>query len=60
MIEREGCKLRFSDGSMSIFQLKRKGLKASRGAFTKENLDVTFKVMGIHAKIYSIGFFFSL
>ncbi|KAK3733847.1 hypothetical protein RRG08_031788 [Elysia crispata] len=43
-VEREGCKLKFMDGSMTVFQLKRKGLKASRCSFTKENVDVTFKI----------------
>ncbi|GFS10711.1 actin-binding protein IPP-like isoform X1 [Elysia marginata] len=43
-IEKEGCKLKFADGSMSVFRLKRKGLKASRCTFTKENSDVTFKI----------------
>ncbi|GFO15537.1 kelch-like protein 12 isoform x2 [Plakobranchus ocellatus] len=42
--EREGCKLKFSDGALTVYQLKRKGLKASRCAFTKENSDVTLKI----------------
>ncbi|RUS85283.1 hypothetical protein EGW08_006984, partial [Elysia chlorotica] len=43
-VEREGCKLKFTEGSMSVFQVKRKSLRASRCIFNRENVDVTFKI----------------